>query len=152
MRRAGLSSGLYLLMVFLSGAAVGGFAHRLYTVNTVLAVPNAPKPDDYRRDFVNEMHSRLKLSDQQLTQLTSIMDNTRTRYHDVKARWDRQSKDAMRPELKAIQAESIQKIKGILSEPQQAEYDKLRADREKRHQANKAKAAAGQSAAQPSVN
>ena len=89
------------------------------------------------------MRFRVKLSDQQITQLTSIMDNTRTRYHDVKARWDRQSKDAMRPELKAIQADSIQQIKGILSESQRIEYDKLRADREKRHQANKAKAAAG---------
>jgi hypothetical protein len=142
MKRAALSSSLYLLLVFLSGAAVGGFAHRLYTLNTVLAGPVAPKPDDYRRDLVNEMRARLSLNGSQVSQLTAILDSTRARYHDVKARWDRQAKEASRPELQAIQAESIQQIKGILSDTQRVEYDKLRAEREKRHKANKAKAAA----------
>jgi hypothetical protein len=142
MKRPGLSTGLYLLLVFLSGAAVGGFAHRFYTMSTVLAGPVSPKPDEYRRDLVNEMRTRLSLSSQQVTQLTAILDNTKNRYHEVKNRWDRQVKEAAKPELKAIQADSIQQIKAILSEPQRAEYDKLRADREKRHHAEKAKIAA----------
>jgi hypothetical protein len=146
MKRPGFSTGLYLLLVFLSGAAVGGFAHRLYTVSSVLAVPVSPKPDDYRRDLVNEMRTRLSLSSQQVTQLTAILDDTKNRYHEVKNRWDRQAKEAEKPELKAIQADSIQQIKAILSEPQRAEYDKLRADREKRRQQNKAKATAPPSA------
>jgi|SRR5215472_10111222 len=138
MKRAGQSPALYLLLVFVSGAAVGGFAHRLYTMNTVLAGPIAPKPDDYRREMLKEMRSRLSLSDQQVTQLTAILDDTKSRYHEVKTRWDRQAKEASRPELKAIQAESIQQIKAILTETQRVEYDKVRAEREKRRQQNKA--------------
>jgi hypothetical protein len=139
MKRPGLSSGLYLLLVFLSGAAVGGFAYRFYTMSTVLAGPVSAKPDDYRRDLVKEMRTRLSLSSEQITQLTAILDNTKNRYHEVRNRWDRQAKEAARPELKAIQADSIQQIKAILSEPQREEYDKLRADREKRRQQAKAK-------------
>lgn len=142
MKPPGLSSGLYLLLVFLGGAAVGGFAYRLYTMNTVLAGPASAKPDDYRRDMVNEMRSRLSLTERQVSQLTTILDDTKTRYHEVKNRWDRQAKEASKPELKAIQAESIQQIKGILSETQRVEYDKLRAEREKRRQESRAKAPA----------
>jgi hypothetical protein len=142
MKRAGFSAGLYLLLVFLSGAAVGGFSHRLYTMNTVLAGQTSAKPDEVRRDFLREMRSRLSLSDQQVAQLTTILDNTRARYHDVKARWDRQAKDAAKPELKAIQVDQVQQIKGILSDTQKPEYETLLAEREKRHQENKKKAAA----------
>jgi hypothetical protein len=142
MKRAGLSAGLYLFLVFFGGVAVGGFSYRLYTLNTVFAGPTPAKPDDYLRKYVKEMHDRLSLSDQQITQLTAILDNTKARYHEVKARWDRQAKDAAKPELKAIQMDQVQQIKGILSEPQRVEYEKLRAEREKRHQQNKAKAAA----------
>ena len=150
MKRAGLSAGLYLLLVFLSGTAVGAFSYRLYTMNTVLAGVSPNKPDEYRRQLLKEMRSRLSLSDQQLSQLTTILDNTRARYHEVKTRWDRQAKDAARPELKAIQAEQVQQIKGILSDTQKPEYEKLAAEREKRRQQNKADKAA--KAAVPSSN
>jgi len=150
MKRAGLSAGLYLLLVFLSGAVVGGFSHRLYTMNSVLAGQSPTKPDEYRRQYIKEMRTRLSLSDQQLSQLTTILDNTRSRYHEVKARWDLQAKDAARPELKAIQAESVQQIKGILSDTQKPEYEKLLAEREKRRQQNRAEKAA--KAAAPSSN
>ena len=64
MKRTGLSAGLYLLLVFLSGVAVGGFSLRLYMMNTVLAGQNPTKPDDFRRDYLKEMRARLSLSDQ----------------------------------------------------------------------------------------
>ncbi len=138
MKRAGLSAGLYLLLVFLSGVVVGGFSLRLYMMNTVLAGVNPSKPDEYRKQYLKEMSSRLSLSDKQLSQLTAILDNTRARYHEVKARWDRQAKDAARPELKAIQADQVQQVKAILTDKQKPEYEKLVAEREKRHQQSKA--------------
>jgi hypothetical protein len=145
MKKAGLSAGLYLLLVFLSGAVVGAFSHRLYTMNSVFAGVSPTKPDEYRRQYVKEIRSKLSLTDQQVSQLTAILDNTRARYHDVKARWDHQAKDAARPELKAIQAEQVQQIKGILSDTQKPEYEKFLAEREKRHQQNKAAKAAAPS-------
>jgi hypothetical protein len=136
MKRTTRSTALYVTLVFLSGAIVGGFAHRLYMMNSVLASPTAPKPDDFRRKYLDEMHTRLGLSAEQLTQLSAILDSTKSRYHEVKAKWDKEAKAKAKPELKAIQEDQIQKIKGILSETQQAEYDKLRIEREKRRQQN----------------
>jgi hypothetical protein len=130
MKRTTLSTGLYILLVFLSGAVVGDFAHRLYVVNTVVSA----KPDEVRRHILDEMRTRLSLSNEQVNQVNAIMDSTRARYHEVKERWDNQSRQAAKPELKAISEDQAGKIKAILSEPQRAEYEKYRAERQKRRE------------------
>ncbi len=134
MKRSTLSTWVYVSLVFLSGAVVGAFAHRLYVVNTVVSA----KPDEYRRKLVDEMRSRLSLSDAQVAQLTPIFDATKARYHEVKNRWDAQAKEAARPELKAITQDQVAQIKAILTADQRTEYDKFLADRAKRHQQNNA--------------
>ncbi len=134
MKRTTRLTALYVALVFLSGAVVGGFAHRLYTLNTVMAT--SPKPDDFRRTYLGELSSRLGLSGQQLTQVSAILDSTKTRYDEVRAKWDKEAKVKAKPELKAIHEDQVQKVKGVLSESQQAEYDKFRMEREKRRQQN----------------
>jgi hypothetical protein len=131
MKRTTLSTALYVSLVFLSGAVLGGFAHRLYMMNSVFAGPASPKPEEVRRKILEEMRTKLSLSNDQVTQVNGILDSTRARYHEVKAKWDKEAKAKAKPELKAIQEDQIQKIKGILSEPQQVEYDKYRAERER---------------------
>src|SRR6266481_924250 len=111
MKRATLSTALYVTLVFLSGAVVGGFAHRLYMVNTVFSVPVSPKPEDVRRKIVEEMRSK----------------------------WDEEAHIRAKPELKAIQEDQVQKVKEILTEAQRPEYDKYRADREKQRQQDNSK-------------
>jgi hypothetical protein len=130
MRRTTLSTGLYVFLVFLSGAVVGAFAHRLYVVNTVVSA----KPDEVRHHILDEMRTRLSLSEDQVKQLNAIMDSTKARYHEVKERWDKQSRQAAKPELKAITEDQAEKIKAILSEPQRVEYEKYRAERQKRRE------------------
>jgi hypothetical protein len=130
MKRNTLSTGLYVLLVFLSGAVVGAFAHRLYMVNTVVSA----KPDEVRHHILDEMRTRLSLSDDQVKQLNAIMDSTKARYHEVKERWDEQSRQAAKPELKAITGDQAEKIRAILSEPQRVEYEKYRAERQKRRE------------------
>jgi hypothetical protein len=125
-----LSTAFYILLVFLSGAVVGAFAHRLYMVNTVVSA----KPDEVRHHILDEMRTRLSLSDDQVKQLNAIMDSTKARYHEVKERWDKQSKQAAQPELKAITEDQAGKIRAILSEPQRVEYEKYRAERQKRRE------------------
>jgi hypothetical protein len=136
MKRATLSTALYVSLVFLSGAVVGGFAHRLYMVNTVFSGPVSPKPEDVRKKIVDEMRSRLSLTDQQVTQLSAIMDSTKARYHEVRSKWDKEAKLRAKPELKAIQEDQVQKIKEILTEAQRPEYDKYRADRERQRKSS----------------
>ena len=126
MKRSSLSTGVYLLLVFLSGIVVGVFANRLYVMNSVSANANPKSPEEWRRKYVAEMRSRLRLSDQQVAQLEPILDETRQRFHDAHER--------AKPELKAIQDEQVQKIRSILKDDQKAEYEKMRAEREKRRQ------------------
>lgn len=137
MKRTTLSTSLYVLLVFLSGGVVGGFAHRLYMVNTVFTgVSNVPKPDEWRRKNLDEMRTRLSLSEQQITQLTTILDTTKARFHEVKVKWDKEAKTLRHPEMKAIHEDQTRQINEILSEQQRAEYEKLRAERDKRRKEN----------------
>ncbi|MFB3825481.1 MAG: hypothetical protein ACE15B_01885 [Bryobacteraceae bacterium] len=123
MRRSSLSAGLYVLLVFLSGALVGAFAYRLYMVNTVNSASRRPRsPDEYRRSYIQEMRRRLTLSDAQVTQLQQIMDETRDRFHDLH--------EKSRPLFRAIEDEQAQKVRAILSDTQRAEYERMRAERE----------------------
>jgi len=126
MKRSTLSTALYLFLVFAGGAAVGGFAHRLYTMDTVLA-----KPEEYRRKIVDELHTRLSLTAQQLVQLNAIFDATKTRVKEVKDRWAEQAKQASKPELKAINEDQAEKIKAMLTDTQRVEYEQFRAERAK---------------------
>jgi len=135
MKRSTLSTALYVSMVFLSGGVVGGFAHRLYMLNTVVASP-VPKPDEWRRKNLEEMRTRLTLNADQMTQLSSILDTTRTRFHGVKAKYDKEAKEKAKPEMKSIQEDQIRQINGILSDGQRAEFEKLRIERDLKRQKN----------------
>lgn len=126
MKRSRLSGGAYLLLVFLSGIVVGVFANRLYVMNSVSANANPKTPEEWRRKYVEEMRSRVRLSPDQVRQLEPILDETRRLFHEAHER--------AKPELKAIQDAQVQKVRAILSEDQKAEYEKFRAEREKRRQ------------------
>src|SRR5439155_17657932 len=107
MKRTTLSNAVYVLLVFLSGAVVGGFAHRLYMVNSVFSGPVSPKPEDVRRKMIEEMRERLSLSNDQVKEVTTVLDSTKTRYHEVKDKWDKEARANAKPELKAIQEEQV---------------------------------------------
>jgi hypothetical protein len=126
MRRSTLTTGLYLALLFLSGIAVGVFGHRLYTLNSVNANVNPRNPEEFRRRYVAEMRTKLKLTDDQVARLGPILDETRQRHHELV--------DKHRPEFKAIQDEQVRKIRAILTDSQQAEYTTMLADREKQRQ------------------
>jgi hypothetical protein len=125
MRRTTLT-GLYLALLFLGGVAVGVFGHRLYTLNSVNASVNPRNPEEFRRRYVAEMRTRLKLTDDQVARLGPVLDETRQRHRELM--------DKHRPEFKAIQDEQVRRIREILTDSQQAEYTRMLADREKQRQ------------------
>jgi hypothetical protein len=124
MRRSNLTTGLYLLLLFFSGVAVGAFGFRL-----VNAGVNPRNPEEFRRRYVAELRSRLKLSDDQVNRLGPILDETRQRHRELV--------DKHRPEFKVIQDEQVRKIRAILSDAQQAGYTKLLEEREKQRQSGR---------------
>jgi rRNA maturation protein Nop10 len=129
MKRSSLLTALYLLLVFVSGAVVGGFGHRLYTMNTVsasVASVSAPKkksPEELRRKYVAELQTRLGLANDQLVKLNGILDTTHARFTE--------ERDRSKAGLKAIHDDQVSQVRSILGDSQRVEYDKWRAEREK---------------------
>jgi hypothetical protein len=118
-----LSVSLYVGLVFASGAVLGAFAHRAYTASSVSAA--APtNPEEFRKRFLAEMKSRVKLSDEQLTKLVVVLDETRSQF--------RKTRESIEPEMLRIREEQHQWILSLLKPEQAAEYEKMRKEREER--------------------
>jgi DNA anti-recombination protein RmuC len=119
MKFSRLNIALYICLIFASGVVVGVFANRLYRVSTVQADPR-----EWRQEYVSEMTSRLKLRPEQVTSLNNILDETRSRFHQVH--------EKMRPEMDSIRQEQTAKIRDMLNDAQRAEYEKMRIERERK--------------------
>jgi Spy/CpxP family protein refolding chaperone len=128
MKRSQMAVALYAVLTFASGVAVGVLGHRAYLAS---AQPQERprRPDDFRKKYVEEMHSRLRLNEQQVTQLNAILDATREQYRKLRER--------ERPEIEAIQADQRVRIRAILNPEQQAEYAKMLEEREKKMRESK---------------
>lgn len=114
---------IYLLLVFVSGVAVGAFSLHLYNANSVSARTSRPRnPEEYRKKYLGEMQTRLGLNAEQAAKLDSILDRTRNKFDELRER--------SKPEMDAIQKDQTNQINEILSETQRAEYEKLRKERE----------------------
>ena len=125
MPKSRFSAAIYLTLVFLSGALVGGLSYRLYAVRTVSAItsPPRPTPDEARRRYIATMRDKVKLDDQQIEQLNHILDETRSAFDDVRTK--------MRTEGQAIQNLQVERITAILRDDQKPLYTALRANRER---------------------
>jgi hypothetical protein len=118
------SAFLSLLLVFLSGALVGGFAARRFTVNSVIGGPptgmKRPDPEEVRKRLVTEMKTRVKLDDQQVTQLQKIFDETRESFGKLQ--------DKRNAEARALRDNQTERVKAMLRPDQQPLYDQLHAE------------------------
>src|SRR5215471_2727228 len=108
----------YMALVFVSGVAVGGFGHSLYTVTSVSSKgnpPGRPSPEQVRKRFIGDAKSRLNLTDDQVMKLNLILDESRGRYHEARAK--------QKPELDAIRKNQRESILAMLSADQKSEYE-----------------------------
>jgi Spy/CpxP family protein refolding chaperone len=116
------SIALYVGLVFVSGAVLGVFGDRLYTVTTVTKAKNAkPSPEEFRRGYLGFMQKRLGLTEPQITQLGVILDETRARMNEVHERTV--------PEQQEIQKAQTEKIRALLTPAQQSEYEVMLKER-----------------------
>lgn len=118
---------LFAALVFICGGILGALVHRLYTVSSVRASVEPRSPEEGRRRMLKDVQEKLKLSDDQVSKLASIMDETRMRFQATRATID--------PEMRRIREEEQQKIHAILSPEQQTLWDQRQRERE----ANRAK-------------
>jgi Spy/CpxP family protein refolding chaperone len=118
-----------MAVVFLCGGVVGAFSHRLYTVSGVSANANPRNPEEFRKRFLADMKTRLKLTDDQVTGLEAIMENTRMRF--------RATRDSIEPEMKKIREDQQLKISELLSPEQDKEWEKIVEERQRNRQSKK---------------
>ena len=124
----------YMALVFACGAVVGAFGHRLYTVSGVSANVTQRNPEEFRKRFMADMKARLQLNDDQAAKLDVIMDETRARFREVR--------DKFEPEMQKIREDQRQRISELLSPSQQAEWQKVIAERQRRRENKKDREAA----------
>jgi hypothetical protein len=131
MPKSRLSAFISLMLVFLSGALVGAFGHRLYMVNTVMTAPRStrPSPEEMRKRQVEDVRQKLSLDDQQVAQYNAILDTTRQQFDQLH--------DKLNAEGRSIHDQQVEKVNAILRPDQKPLYEKWRAEREaerKRHE------------------
>ena len=125
MPKSRLSAFISLMLVFLSGALVGAFAHRLYMVNSVTAVKQGPPrmtPEEFRKHQIEELRQKVGLDDQQIAKYNAILDETRQQFD--------QMHDRMNAEGRRIHDQQVAKVSEILRPEQRPLYEKWRAERE----------------------
>jgi hypothetical protein len=120
---------LYMALVFACGGVVGAFAYRLYTVSGVSANVGERNPEEFRRRFMADLKMRLQLTDDQAAKLSVLMDETRSRFRDVREKFE--------PEMQKIREDQRQKISELLSPSQQAEWQKIMDERQRRRESKK---------------
>ncbi len=113
------AAGLAILLFFV-GVAVGVLSHRYVTASSV----SAKSSEDFRQRYISEMQSRLKLSPQQLTELETILDETKAKYKAVR--------DSYRPAMMKVKQDQTSRVKAILTPRQIPAYEQLVAERERR--------------------
>jgi len=123
------SVALYMALVFACGGVVGAFAHRLYTVSGVSANAAQRNPEEFRKRFMADMKVRLQLTDDQAAKLGAVMDDTRARFRDVREKFE--------PEMQKIREDQRQRISELLSPSQQAEFQKIVEERQRRREGKK---------------
>lgn len=124
MRRSTLALVFSLAAVFVSGAVVGGFGYRVYTGPSVSARSERPKPEEYRRRFIETMKERVNVTPEQVALLNEIMDRTKERFEALDAK--------TKPEKHAIWQQQHEEINAILTKEQQVAYAKFREERAQR--------------------
>ena len=124
MKRSALRAAFYLALTFAAGSAVGIFAYRLYTSLGVSADSRPSRSGEYRKAYLLEMDTRLKLSADQKQHLNQVLDQTQSQF--------RQLNEKHRPEYRAIHEAQVEQISSVLTPEQRTEYAKLRAERDQR--------------------
>jgi hypothetical protein len=140
MLKSRLSAVLSLLLVFLSGGVLGAFTYRLYSISPVHsgkdagAPPKKLSPDDFRKRYVSDLASAVKLDSRQIAALNGVLDQIRDEVDKLNAKI-KPEHDALnekwRPDREAIHNHQVERINGLLRPDQRPLYEAFRAERDR---------------------
>ena len=132
MTRTRPSAALYLFLVFASGILVGVFSHSLYITKTASANTSPQTMAEFRKRYLSEMRTRVKVDDAQVTAVTGLLDDAKRKFDALHAQET--------PLHDKIQQDLIDSIRAQLTDQQKVAYDAWRIDRERaKAQAEKAR-------------
>ena len=140
MPKSKLSAALSVFLVFFSGAVLGAFTYRLYSLPSapmakgVDAAPKKLSPEEWRKKYVADFASAVKLDDTQIADLNKILDRTREEFDQLNTKVKRERDvvdQKFRPEREAMQARQVESINVILRPDQRPLYEAFRAERER---------------------
>ena len=135
-----LSAVLSAILMFFSGAVLGAFAYRLYSISPVQsgkdpgAPPRKMSPDELRKKYVSDLAGAVKLDSQQITALNAVLDRTRDEVDKLndKIKPERDAvNEKWRPDREAIHNHQVERINGLLRPDQRPLYEAFRAERER---------------------
>jgi hypothetical protein len=86
-------------------------------------------PEEFRRQYLLEIKTRVNLSDEQLQKVETILEETRTRFHDAR--------DKHNAIVKQIGEEQRAKMRAILSSEQVPKAEQFWQDRDQRNKQNR---------------
>jgi hypothetical protein len=119
MQRNQLVAAGFAALLFFGGVAVGTLGHRYYAATAVSA-----SSETARHRYIEEMRDRLKLTPAQVTQLETILRETKAKTRAVR--------DQYQPQMLKIKQDHMERVKSILTPEQIPAYEKLVAERERR--------------------
>jgi hypothetical protein len=119
MRNKQIAAALFAVLLFAGGVTVGVLGDRYYSMKVVHARPAA---DVLRQHYVDEMRSRLRLSDDQLTRLNVVLDQTHARFKAFR--------EEHKQEFDHIGQEQTNAVRALLTAQQLPEFEKMVAERE----------------------
>ena len=142
MPKSKLSAVLSLLLVFLSGGVLGAFTYRLYSISPVQSGKDAGGPpkrlsaEEFRKRYVSDISSAVKLDSQQITALNAVLDRTRDEVDKLNEKMKREHdavNEKWHPDREAIHNQQVESVSALLRPDQRPLYEAFRAERERSH-------------------
>jgi hypothetical protein len=128
MKRWNLPIAVYLFLVFVSGAVVGALGYRVYSPPAARSAPRV-SPEEWRRQYLNELQTRVNLTADQMQKVNAILDDTDARFN--------QAHDQHHQAVEQIREDHRAKLRAIMTPEQLPKYEQFRAEKEARMKSTK---------------
>lgn len=115
---------LWLLIVFVSGTAVGVAGYRYFSpANSAREDRKPPSREQLRQEYRAKLRERVGLSEEQLTQITTILDEAKN-VSDGK-------RNAFEADIREVQNQARERIRQVMTPEQRERYEAWRAERKR---------------------
>jgi hypothetical protein len=128
MKRWNLPIAAYLFLVFVSGGVVGALGYRMYSPPSARSEQHV-SPEVWRRQYLDELRTRVNLTPDQVQKTNAIMDETDASFN--------QARNQHHQEIEKIKENHRAKLRAILTADQLPKYEQFRADLEARMKSSK---------------